>query len=141
MKDATALERRYRRLLAFYPRAFRREHEEEILAVLLECAADGQRWPRPPECANLLGNGIWMRARHGAEWELRHRPRLWLSVRAMSGIWLLVLTLALCANGQWWGLALLAPAAFHFYRAHRIGVFIESDREPGGPPPPGIGAS
>ena len=45
MSDATQLERGYRRLLAFYPTAFRREHEQEMLAVLLAGAAEGQRRP------------------------------------------------------------------------------------------------
>jgi hypothetical protein len=34
---AAALERRYRRLLAWYPAEYRQAHEEEILAVLLAC--------------------------------------------------------------------------------------------------------
>ena len=38
MNSSASLERGYRRLLAFYPRAFRRENEEEILAVLLATA-------------------------------------------------------------------------------------------------------
>jgi len=42
MNQSARLERRYRRLLAWYPRAFRRENEDEILAVLLACAQDGQ---------------------------------------------------------------------------------------------------
>ena len=50
MNQFAQLERRYRRLLACYPRAFRPENSEEILAVLLACAQDGQRpgWPPPP---------------------------------------------------------------------------------------------
>jgi hypothetical protein len=35
MTESTGLERRYRRLLAWYPRPFRREQEEEVLAVLM----------------------------------------------------------------------------------------------------------
>jgi hypothetical protein len=35
MTDSAHLERRYRRLLAFYPKAFRREHEQEIVSVLM----------------------------------------------------------------------------------------------------------
>jgi len=138
---AATLERRYRRLLAFYPRAFRRENDEEIVAVLMACAAEGQRWPRLADSANLLRNAIWMRLRRGAEWELSHRPGVWVWVRALSGLWLLMLTVVLCGNGRWWGLALLAPAAFHLYRAHRLGLVIERRREAGGPPPPGLGAS
>ena len=36
MTESAALERRYRRLLAWYPREFRRENEQEILAGLAE---------------------------------------------------------------------------------------------------------
>jgi len=35
VSDSAKLERRYRRLLACYPRAFRQEHEQEILGVLM----------------------------------------------------------------------------------------------------------
>jgi hypothetical protein len=57
------LERRYRRLLACYPRAFRRENEEEILTVLLECAQAGQRRPGPAASADLIAGAIRMRLR------------------------------------------------------------------------------
>ena len=43
MTDRAKLERGYRRLLAWYPRAFRREYGPEIVAVLMACARDGQR--------------------------------------------------------------------------------------------------
>jgi hypothetical protein len=55
------LERRYRRLLACYPRFFRRDSGDEILAVLMDCARPGQRWPAPGECADLLGSVVRMR--------------------------------------------------------------------------------
>ncbi len=35
MTDVTHLERRFRRLLSWYPKAFRREHEDEMLVVLI----------------------------------------------------------------------------------------------------------
>ena len=54
MSASTHLERRYRRLLAFYPAAFRREHEEEILSVLMDGAAEGQQRPGLAESVNLL---------------------------------------------------------------------------------------
>ena len=44
-----SLERGYRRLLAFYPAAYRRVHGEEMLAVLMTAAPEGKRlldWPR-----------------------------------------------------------------------------------------------
>jgi hypothetical protein len=61
MSDSAALERRYRQLLAYYPRAFRHEHEEEILAVLMDGADEGQQRPRVGEAANLIKHALWMR--------------------------------------------------------------------------------
>jgi hypothetical protein len=61
MSDSASLERRYRRLLACYPRAFRREHEQEILAVLMAGADEEQQRPRLGEAANLIKHALWMR--------------------------------------------------------------------------------
>jgi hypothetical protein len=63
MTEQTELERRYRRLLAWYPRAFRDENEQEVLAVLLACAPKGQRRPGLFESADLIRSGLWMRLR------------------------------------------------------------------------------
>ncbi len=63
MNGSADLERRYRRLLAFYPRKFRAENSEEILAVLLDCAQDGQTRPGPGAAADLLKGALWMRLR------------------------------------------------------------------------------
>jgi hypothetical protein len=43
MSERALLEGRLRRVLACYPRPFRREHEEEILAVLMAGVEDGRR--------------------------------------------------------------------------------------------------
>jgi hypothetical protein len=61
MSNSADLERRYRQLLAFYPRAFRREHEQEILAVLVAGADEGQQRPGLAEAANLVKHALWMR--------------------------------------------------------------------------------
>ncbi len=65
--ESAGLERRYRRRLAWYPRWFRRENEDEILAVLLACAQDGQRRPSPEATLDLLKGAarMWMRPRPG----------------------------------------------------------------------------
>jgi hypothetical protein len=63
------LERRYRRLLTCYPRFFRHDSADEVLAVLMACARPGQRWPSPAECADLLGSIVRMRLGPG-----RSRP-------------------------------------------------------------------
>ena len=102
MNDDPDLERRYRRLLACYPAAFRREHEQEVLSVLMAGAEEGQRWPRPAEVADLLRSATSMRLRARLRaswaWEYRHR-RVMVPVRVISGIWLVVLTAILCGWG------------------------------------------
>lgn len=130
MTDSTQLERRYRWLLALYPKAFRREHEQEILAVLIACAADGQRRPRLAEAADLARNGVSMRLRRiklPSSWERRH-ARVMLPVRLVSGIWLLVLTAILYGYGRggWWGALLVPAAALHFYLAYRLRPTVQS---------------
>jgi hypothetical protein len=61
MSDSAHLERRYRQLLACYPRAFRHEYEQEILAVLMAGADEGQQRPRLGEAAILIKQALWMR--------------------------------------------------------------------------------
>jgi hypothetical protein len=80
MRGSGYLERRYRRLLAFYPRRYRRRHEEEILAVLLEGASAGQRRPRWAEAASLVRSGLAMRLRPGVP---RSAPTMRRAVRLM----------------------------------------------------------
>ena len=63
MTDQANLERAYRRLLAWYPREFRRENGQEILAVLMASAPLGQRRPGLAESADLICNGLWLRLR------------------------------------------------------------------------------
>jgi hypothetical protein len=65
MSDREHLERAYRRLLGWYPRAFREENGPEILAVLLAGAPDGQRRPGLAESADLIRAGLWLRLRPG----------------------------------------------------------------------------
>lgn len=124
MTDSTRLERAYRRLLAFYPRAFRRGQEQEILSVLMTGAAEGQRRPRLAEVADLLRNAIFMRLRQTklpGPWECRH-ARVMVPVRVGIGIWLVILTAILYGYGRggWWGLLLVPSAALHFYIAYRL---------------------
>ncbi len=61
--ESASLERGYRRLLACYPKSFRRENEEEILAVLLACAPDGQARPSLEAALDLLKGAVRMRLR------------------------------------------------------------------------------
>ena len=63
MTDSAHLERGYRRLLACYPRAFRREHAEEVLAVLMASAPEGQKRPRLAESVDVFWSALKMRLR------------------------------------------------------------------------------
>ncbi len=135
MTDSTHLERRYRRLLAFYPKAFRREREQEILSVLMAGAAEGQRRPRMAESFDLLANAIFMRARQTrlpSSWEFQH-ARVMLPVRIVIGLWLVILTMVLYGyhRGGLWGILLVPAAALHFYLAYRLATYLElQDGEP-----------
>jgi hypothetical protein len=70
MSDMTALERGYRRILACYPRSFRRENADELLAVLLAAAAPGQTRAGLAEAWDLVRGGVRMRL-----WPAAPRPR------------------------------------------------------------------
>jgi hypothetical protein len=63
MSGAAALERRYRRLLTWYPPRHRRTYGEEMIGVLLASAGEGQRRPRLTEVADLAGGAgrVWLR--------------------------------------------------------------------------------
>ncbi len=62
MSEPASLERGYRRLLAAYPRSFRREQGDEVLAVLL-ASARGQRRPSLAEAIDVVRSGLGMRLR------------------------------------------------------------------------------
>ena len=68
------LRRRYQRLLATYPSAYRRAHGEEMISTLLDAARPGQHLPAPREAVSLLLGGLRTRAHQAA----RQSPRrLW----------------------------------------------------------------
>jgi hypothetical protein len=81
MTDQSQLERSYRRLLALYPRAFRAEHGEEMLAVLMDGARSGRRRPGPADSVNLAANALLMRVRPDAP---RSTPTVFWAVRLMA---------------------------------------------------------
>lgn len=124
MTSSSRLERRYRRLLALYPKAFRREHEHEILSVLMAAAPEGQNRPRLPESADLVRSAIFMRLRQTkvpTSWEYGH-ARLMLPIRVVTGVWLVFLTVVLYGYGRggWWGALLVPAATLHLYIAYRL---------------------
>jgi hypothetical protein len=133
VSDPTQLERRYRRLLALYPKAFHREHEEEMLSVLIAGAAEGQRRPSLAEAIDLVSNAILMRMGQMFEklfvksYEVRHRRLLW-GFRIVFGFVLLGIALVALANGSWWALWFFAGAVADFGLGYRI--YLLAQRQP-----------
>jgi hypothetical protein len=65
VSDSNALERRYRRLLAWYPAQHRAVHGDEMIGVLLASAGRGQRRPRLADTVDLIKGGLQARLRQG----------------------------------------------------------------------------
>lgn len=65
------LEGRYRRLLRAYPPGYRHQHQDEILATLLDAARPGQRHPSLREATALLSGGLRTRVRLAAGGSVR----------------------------------------------------------------------
>jgi hypothetical protein len=118
MTDSDArLERRYRRLLALYPRSYREQHGEDLLGVLMAGAAGRRDHPGFMERLDLLHSAVSVHARYWWEmrvardrnsWAVRH-PRAVVRVRLAVALWLTFVTVMLCVAGYWW---LAAPVAF-----------------------------
>ena len=94
MSAQANLERGYRRLLAWYPRAFRRENGQEILAVLLAGAAGGHRRPGLAQSADLIRSGLRMRLRPRVPQSartVRAAVRIMYAGAAVSTVYLILL--------------------------------------------------
>jgi hypothetical protein len=92
------LERRYGRLLGAYPAGYRQEHQEEILATLLDSARPGQRHPSVREAAALVLGGLRTRARLAAR---RSLWSLWAEGLRLGVLLLLVSVTASAASATW----------------------------------------
>ena len=119
-----SLERRYRRLLALYPRSFRRDHEEEMLGVLMARARPDRTRPTAGDAIDLARSGAFMRIRRTklpSDWEYRH-ARWMVPVRILSGAWMAILTVILVAYDRagWWPAVLIPTGVLHFYLAFRL---------------------
>jgi hypothetical protein len=63
MSDMAALERRYRRLLIWFPPAHRGTYGEEIIGVLLSSTPADQDRPTKADALDLIGGGLRIRLR------------------------------------------------------------------------------
>ncbi|MGI8711745.1 MAG: hypothetical protein ACR2NR_00865 [Solirubrobacteraceae bacterium] len=100
MTDQAQLEQRYRRLLAWYPRAFRTVQAEEMLVVLMASARNGKSKPGPADSVNLIANALLMRLRPRAP---RSVPTVFWAVRLMAlgaGLELVALATVVATQGS-----------------------------------------
>jgi hypothetical protein len=124
MTDHSPLERRYRRWLALYPKSFRAEREDEMVAVLIQGADPEQTRPRGREVANLAAHGLRRRGRDGrfpSDWERAH-ANVMFPLRIVIALWLCLLSTFLIVyhQGEVWLLLLVPAIALHLFIAYRI---------------------
>jgi hypothetical protein len=103
MTDETNLERRYRRLLAWYPRTFRRENGQEILDVLMAGARHGQSRPGLVSSADLITSGLRMRLNPRGPRSaptVRAAVRLMYAGAAVTAVSLIIATISLASIGR-----------------------------------------
>jgi len=105
------LERRYRRLLACYPYAYRAAYGEEMLAVALAAARPGARWPDPGEAADLIFTGL--RRRLGSVRPASHDPA-WRDAAGIAAVIgpIVMAAFAVTPNPGTRGLPYFAAASF-----------------------------
>ena len=120
MSDTQTLERAYRRILSCYPRSFRADSEDEILAVLLATATEGQTRVGGAEAWDLIRGALRMRL-----WPAVPRPR---TVRAAVTLMLAgaaaelaaMITVAVTASTVRAAVAARYPAAVHAAMVHQV---------------------
>ena len=124
MSDTAALERGYRRILAWYPRSFRAENEDEVLAVLLATAGEGQTRVSLIEAWDLLRGAARMRL-----WPAAPRPR---SVRAAVKLMLAgavaelagLITVLVTSGAVRAAVAARYPTAVHAVMVHQVSALV-----------------
>ena len=89
--EISALERRYRRLLAVYPPAHRRVHGEEMVGVLIASARPRQRWPKIADAADLIAGALRIKFR---AWQGRPTSLAWSDAFALLSVIAPILLLA-----------------------------------------------
>jgi hypothetical protein len=131
MTDHSSLERRYRRWVALYPKSFRAEREEEMVAVLMQGADPDQTRPRAGEAADLVTHGLRRRAgpppgHRPLDWERAH-AKFMVPFRILFALFLFIMSVIIVAahNGQLWGgelwLLLTVPGMLvHLWIVYRI---------------------
>jgi hypothetical protein len=113
VSESASLERGYRRLLAWYPKWFRLQNTEEVLAVLMACVQDGQTRPSLEAAVDLLKGAARMRLR-----PMPGQPRtvfaaVWLMIAGAAAELGVVVTLLATQSGIKADLIARYPAYAH----------------------------
>jgi hypothetical protein len=109
-----ALERRYRRLLAWYPAEHRRAYGEEMIGVLMAAAPGGASRPGPAGTIDLIRGGLRARFRSG----LRRLAGIdWTDTLAVCSVAVPVILASYFTAGWLWNLsASTLPGTEHLGR-------------------------
>jgi hypothetical protein len=124
MTSTADLERKYRRVVAWYPAAFRRDHEAEMLGVLMDSACDGQQRVGFADTIDLIRGALTVRLRVPAG-----APRtVAAAVRVMcagAAAYLAFWITTVVTNGSVKAAMLRsAPAGWHLMLAHSTAVEV-----------------
>jgi hypothetical protein len=112
MSEMSRLERRYRRLLAWYPVQHRRTYGEEMIGVLLASAPDGQQRPRLADTADLIRGGLRTRLRQirAGHMDPKWRDALAVYSVAVPAMWIIGIVAGSAAGTYRW-IVELGPGA------------------------------
>jgi len=135
MNDAVFLERRYRRLLGWYPASFRKENEDEVLGVLMASARDGKRWPSAAEAADVLLSALRMRFRlPPAGSDNPGWSDAWAAFSVLAPVFLLVASLVVVevppyrlhvrSTAPWFNVNIAPHPGWLFYDAHAFYILL-----------------
>ena len=126
ISESASLERGYRRLLGWYPRWFRLQNEDEVLAVLMACAQDDQTRPSLEAAVDLLKGAARMRLRR-----MPGQPRtvfaaVWLMIAGATAELGIMVTLLATQSGIKADLIARYPAYAHAI-GHAVNVQVTLD--------------
>jgi hypothetical protein len=124
--ESASLERGYRRLLTWYPKWFRLQNTEEILAVLMACAQEGQTRPSLEAAADLLKGAARMRLRPRPGQPRTVFAAVWLMIAAAAAELGVMVTLLATESGVKEALIARYPAYAHAI-GHAVNVQVTLD--------------
>ena len=126
ISESASLEHGYRRLLAWYPKWFRLQNTEEVLAVLMACAQDDQARPSLEAAVDLLKGAARMRMRPRPGQPRTVFAAVWLMIAGAAAELGVMVTLLATQSGIKADLIARYPAYAHAI-AHAVNVQVTLD--------------